>query len=190
MAAALPAQRLANLASRYGEEVLAVAEPLLKLADVDAADQARRLAHLLNSLPAGDIRRGQRVFHDQKTACFTCHAIGYRGGTIGPDLSRIASIRSPRDLLEAILYPSLSFVRSYEPVRVLLKDGREYSGTIRKQSVDEIVLQLSATEQRTLSTMEIESTHPGQVSIMPAGLNKTLSEQELADLLAFLKSRK
>ena len=44
-------------------------------------------------------------FHSEKAACFTCHAIGYRGGDVGPDLTKVGQIRSERDLLEAIVYP-------------------------------------------------------------------------------------
>ena len=81
--------------------------------------------------PAGDVRRGQLVFNSEKAACFTCHAIGYRGGNVGPDLTKIGQVRTERDLLEAILFPSASFVRSYEPVVVATTDGKVLNGCSR-----------------------------------------------------------
>jgi len=41
-------------------------------------------------------------------------------------------VRNERDLLEAIVYPSASFVRSYEPMIVATKAGEEFSGVLKK----------------------------------------------------------
>ena len=98
------------------------------------------LDHMLANLKAGDIRRGQQVFHSSKVACSSCHALGYLGGNIGPDLTRIGNIRSERDLLESILFPSASFVRSYEPVLIATSDGQVYNGVIRNDSESDILL--------------------------------------------------
>ena len=109
---------------------------------------------------------------------------------MGPDLSRIARIRSREDLLEAIVYPSASFVRSYEPVMVLTSDGKSFSGAPVTQTSDSLTLQLNATDQKTIRLDEIVETTAATVSIMPAGLDQQLSSQEFADLLEFLMSRK
>ena len=93
------------------------AEELYAALDADAAKQQAQLEELLAALKDGDVRRGQAVFNSTKAACAACHAIGYLGGKVGPDLTRIGQIRTERDLLEAIVFPSASFVRSYEPVR-------------------------------------------------------------------------
>src|SRR6185436_3502006 len=71
---------------------------------------------LIATLKDGDIRRGQSVFNSPKAACSTCHTMGYQGGKVGPDLTSIGTVRTERDLLESIVYPSASFVRSYEPI--------------------------------------------------------------------------
>ncbi|HBB75915.1 MAG TPA: hypothetical protein DC048_15895, partial [Planctomycetaceae bacterium] len=92
-----------------------------------------------------DPARGHAVFLSNKAACTTCHAMAYAGGRIGPDLSKIGAIRTPRDLLEAIVLPSASFVRSYEPVVVATADGRAYAGVIREENDAEVVLQTTAT---------------------------------------------
>src|SRR5262249_6739249 len=146
------------------------------------------LEKLLASLKGGDVRRGQAVFNSQKTACVSCHAIGYLGGKIGPDLTKIGQIRTERDLLESIVYPSASLVRSYEPVEVTTKSGKVFNGLVRKDGADEVVLVTGADQEARIARKDIEEVRPGKVSIMPGGLDKLLAPQELADLVAFLKA--
>jgi putative heme-binding domain-containing protein len=90
----------------------------------------------------------------------------------------------------AIVYPNLSFVRSYEPVALATVDGRIVNGLLRKDAPDEVILTLNATEEVRIPRDQIEEMRPGSISVMPAGLDQQISAQELADLLAFLKSRK
>ena len=130
------------------------------------------------------------MFNSPKAACASCHAIGYRGGKVGPDLTQIGKIRSARDLLEAIVFPSASFVRSYEPVEVRTRKGKVYNGLLRQEGAEEVVLVLGAEEQVRLRRRDIEEMVPGKVSIMPAGLDKQLTRRELADLVAFLRACK
>ena len=113
---------------------------------------------------------------------------GYVGGKVGPDLTHVGRIRSERDLLESILLPSASFVRSYEPVLVMTKKGRSYNGVLRKDTAEEVVLALNATEEVRILREDIEDMTPGTVSIMPAGLDQQLTPVQLADLVAFLKA--
>ncbi len=158
--------------------------------DAGAARQAEDLEKLLASLGKGDEVRGRAVFNSAKAACASCHAIGYLGGKVGPDLTRIARIRSERDLLEAIVHPSASFVRSYEPVSVRTAKGTTFSGVIKSETAAEVVLTVSATEEVRVARGDIEDIQPGKVSIMPAGMDKVLTRRELADLVAFLRACK
>jgi putative membrane-bound dehydrogenase-like protein len=175
---------------KFGERVRQQAQEVYASLNVDASKQRARLEEMLPTLGGGDIRRGQAVFNGAKAACLTCHAVGYVGGKVGPDLTKIGQTRTDRDLLEAILFPSLSFVRSYEPVAVATREGKVVSGLLRKDSADEVVLAVNATEEAHVPRAEVEEMRPGAVSVMPAGLDQQLSRQDLADLLAFLKSRK
>jgi putative heme-binding domain-containing protein len=175
---------------KYNPSVQRKAEELYALLNADAAKQKEHLEKLVASLENGDAQRGQLVFNSQKTACISCHSVGYVGGKVGPDLTRIGAIRAERDLLESIVYPSNSFVRSYEPVEVTTKKGKTYNGVMRKESLDEIVLALDATNEVRIARTDIDDMKPGKVSIMPAGLDKQLTPRELADLIAFLKACK
>jgi putative membrane-bound dehydrogenase-like protein len=174
--------------AKYPESVQKKGEALLALLNVDAAKQGQRLEELLAASKEGDVRRGQAVFNSQKVACLSCHAIGYLGGKIGPDLTRIGQIRSERDLLEAILFPSASFARGYEPVTVTTESGETHTGVLRSDLTDAVVLVSGAGAETRILRRDIMDMQPGAVSVMPPGLAEQLSRQELADLLAFLKA--
>jgi putative heme-binding domain-containing protein len=188
-----PAVRLEQvkpILDKYGPKVQEAAKPLYAAFAADRAGETAKLESLLKDLPAGDVRRGQVVFQSQKAACATCHKIGYVGGTVGPDLTKVGSLRTERDLLESIVFPSASFVRSYEPVKLTTKDGRTVQGILKKDAPDEVVITLNATEETRIARDNVDEIKPGSVSIMPAGLDQQLTKQDLADLVAFLKANK
>ncbi len=191
--AGLPGLRvdlLKPLLAKYPKSVQEAAAPMLASLNADASKQAAHLDELLAQLKDGDVRRGQQVFVSAKAACSTCHAQGYLGGRLGPDLTNLGKIRTERDLLESIVYPSASFVRSYEPFIVTTKGGEDFSGIIKKDAPDEVVLATGPETEQHIARADVATMRPGTVSIMPAGLDTILSKQELADLLAFLKAAK
>ena len=180
-AATLPADAAAALE--------AAQQRLARPAGVEPADR-EAFERIAAALPAGDVARGHAVYTSRKAACASCHAMAYVGGRVGPDLSRIGGIRSPRDLLEAILLPSATFVRSYEPVTLLTVDGRSFQGVVREETATELVLQTNATAVERIPRDAIESLLPGAVSLMPKGYDTLFTPQELADLVAFLSNAK
>jgi putative heme-binding domain-containing protein len=186
--AGMRADTLKRSLAKFGPNVQPQVEDLCARLNEDAGKQKEKLEELLASLKDGDIRRGQAVFNSTKAACATCHAIGYQGGTVGPDLTRVGQVRSERDLLESITFPSASFVQGYQPVVVYLKSGKQHNGLVRKDTPDELLLVLNATEQVRVRKQDIESMEPSKISVMPAGLDQQLSPQELADLVAFLRA--
>lgn len=188
--ASLRADAIRPHLAKYGPGVQTKAEELYAELNVDASKQKARVEELLTTLPRGDVRRGQAVFNGSKSACLSCHAVGYVGGRVGPDLSKIGSVRQPRDLIESIVYPSASFVRSYEPVVVATRDGRAVSGVVRRDAAEGMTLATGPDKEERIARADIEEVKPGTVSVMPAGLDAQITPQELADLLAFLQSRK
>jgi putative heme-binding domain-containing protein len=176
------------LLTKYPTSVQEAGKALLKLLNASEEEQTATLEKLLTTLPEGDVRRGHEVFMSKKAACNGCHKLGYGGGRLGPDLTSIGRVRNRRDLLEALVFPSSSIVRGYEPVSVELEDGRVISGIISSESADEIVLSPDAQKTFHLARTSIVAIQPSNVSPMPNGLATLLSAQEMADLLAFLQS--
>lgn len=181
-------EKLVAAFAKFSPDIVHLAKPLLERPQADAEARRARLDEMLAAVGTGDPRRGQAIFQSSKAACATCHAIGYLGGRIGPDLTRIGEIRTERDLLEAILFPNASFVRSYEPVVVLTTEGHVHNGIPREEADDSLTLATAADKTVSIPRDEIEEMRPGTVSIMPAGLEKQLTPQELADLVIFLKT--
>jgi putative membrane-bound dehydrogenase-like protein len=175
---------------KYGPAVQRQAKELYALLEADTAKQRERLEKLLTSLKDGDVRRGQAVFNGSKGSCSACHAIGYLGGKVGPDLTHIGKIRGERDLLESIVFPSASLVRGYEPVQVTTKSGKVYNGLVRQNDLDGIVLATGPNQEVRIDRQDIEEMQPSQISVMPAGFDQQLTVRELADLVAFLKACK
>ena len=133
--------------AKYGPPVQTAAQGLYARLNADAAKQKAKIDELMTKISSGDVRRGQLVFHSEKAACYTCHAIGYRGGNVGPDLTKVGQVRSERDLLEAIVYPSASFIRSYEPVVVATADGKVQNGLLKNETSEEILLVTGANQE-------------------------------------------
>lgn len=186
----LRADQIKPRLAKYGPKVRESAEGLLARLNPDAGEQKARLDSLLATLPMGDIRRGQAVFNSAKVACVTCHAIGYVGGHVGPDLTRVGGIRAERDLLESIAYPSASFAQSYEPYTAITTGGERFDGVLRRNDAEEVMLVTGPDKEAHIPRAELKELRPGTLSIMPSGLDQQLSPQELADLVAFLKGCK
>jgi len=175
----------------HPEPIRRQAQPLIEqLAGAGGKQQAEHLQQLWDELPSGDPLRGFQLFRSSRSACSACHAVGYHGGRIGPDLTRINRIRSGQELLEAIVYPSASFVRSYESFQVLTADGRSHVGVIADEDLQALTLVTGIDQRVRIVREEIETIQPSAVSIMPAGLDQQLTLQELADLIAFLKTER
>ena len=97
-------------------------------------------------------------------------------------------IRSGRDLLESLLFPSSTFAQGYEPFAFETKNGEEVSGMISSGNQQDITVRMVTGTETTFSRSAIQNLRRASVSIMPEGLEAALSEQEFRDLLAFLQS--
>jgi putative membrane-bound dehydrogenase-like protein len=179
---------LTRTLEHFPEEVRRAAGPLLAKLAQDKARQSARLEELSRSLAGGDAGRGRQVFLGARASCSACHAVAGQGATIGPDLTKIGAIRTERDLLEAIVFPSASLVRGYEPYVVTTKRGQVLSGVIRRETADALVLAPNAATETRILRADVEEIEPGKTSIMPEGLDTQLTRRELADLIAYLRS--
>lgn len=186
---ALPTARLRAVLDLYPAEVREAGKKLLRPADDDREQQAR-LVELVAQADAGDIERGRQVFFGNRSACSTCHRVGSVGGLVGPDLSKIGQVRTVRDLAEAILFPSATLANGYESYTIVTRAGQTHTGLIRRETADALhLLTTDRAELRILRT-QIEEMTPSPVSVMPQGLEKVLTDSQLRDLVAYLRSLK
>jgi putative heme-binding domain-containing protein len=182
----LPTNEFSDVIKRFPVETLPRANALL--ARLKQLDQQRIAAidRLIPMLADADAERGREMFFAEKSKCSTCHRVDKRGGEVGPDLTTIGSNRSQNDLLESILFPSASIVRQYESQTLMTDAGQVYTGIISRETADAVYLQQQTGDPITIPRDQIEQVVPSTVSIMPKGLDANLSEQELADLVAYL----
>jgi putative heme-binding domain-containing protein len=186
----LQPQALGAVFAKFPASLQPQAEALLAKLNLDTAAQKQRLDTIIAELPEGDLHRGREVFNSAKAACVVCHSMGSLGSNFGPDLTAVGQARSARDLLESIVFPSASFVRSFEPVTVQTKAGSEIYGILRSETDDALTIGLAPGTDQRIPRAEVAEMTPGTVSLMPPGIDQVLTRQELADLLSFLKATK
>ncbi|WP_138475445.1 PVC-type heme-binding CxxCH protein [Dyadobacter bucti] len=175
---------LKSIFEKYPEEVKPEVDKLLAKLNLVQADRLKYLQSLESQISKGNLENGRQLFFS-KAICFGCHTVGAEGGKLGPDLTSIQKDRSAHDLLEAIIYPNASFVREFETYQIKTK-ANEYTGVIEEQSPEGITLKTGPQTTVRISRKDVTSMKVMDVSMMPQGLDKLLSEQEMADLMAFL----
>ncbi len=184
------AKRLEQILENYPDSVRTSAKPLLARMEALQKERLARLKRLFPLLTAGgDIGRGRQVFFGDKVACYKCHAIGSEGGRVGPDLTSIGAIRSGPDILEAIIFPSASFVPGFEPYNIDTKND-VIAGIIKDETPDSVTVVTGSNERVRVRRKDIVSMRPSSVSIMPDKLDESLTRAELTDLLAFLQAQR
>jgi putative heme-binding domain-containing protein len=148
--------------------------------------------------PLGDAAHGKQLFYGT-AACSTCHMIEGKGGRLGPDLTTTGSARATDYLVDSVRNPSRrlaqgiseamkEFSQEYETVKVETADGQKFIGVILNE--DHFTLQMLDTrEQLHLFEKEkLRSYEKSRESLMPAYDQKTLSDKDLQDIVAFLLS--
>jgi cytochrome c oxidase cbb3-type subunit III len=144
----------------------------------------------------GNAAHGDKLFHGA-AGCFTCHMVNGKGGHLGPELTNVATARSTESLVESIRYPSRrlatglientkEFPQEYETVSVVTADGQTFRGVTLNE--DNFSVQMMDTQQQIhlFEKDKLKSFTKTRESLMPAYNEKTLSEQDLRDVLAYL----
>jgi len=133
--------------------------------------------------------RGEQLFH--ALLCSACHVKNGQGGNVGPDLTQAGTRFSNRDLLYALLYPSNDITDQYGATLYTKQDGSTLVGRTLRTSQDSVYVAtnpFNLAQETVIPRSDIASEEPSPVSLMPAGLINRLNEEELLDLMAYLKS--
>ena len=139
----------------------------------------------------GDAERGRRLFFESSgVQCRSCHAIGGRGDSYGPDLSRIAAKLTRDKLLESILEPSKEIDPKFAGVIVQTDQGAVYSGLLVEKTADAVVLRDAQRAEVRLRAASVQQMATQKTSIMPEQLLQSLTAAEAADLIEFLSTLK
>jgi putative heme-binding domain-containing protein len=148
---------------------------------VDVGSWHKRLG--LVDWSAGDAGRGRAVF--AKASCASCHS---GSQALGPDLHGVTGRFSRDDLFTAILQPSKDIAPRYRTTMIATTEGKVYQGMIVYEATDSVLLQTGPATTLRLANVQIASRRFTDTSLMPAGMLDKLSDREIADLYAYLKS--
>lgn len=176
--------------AHFPAEVVALARQRFPDASPDAEAQLTRLSALEAEVDLGNAESGKQIFFSNRIACAGCHKIAGQGGPVGPDLSQIAKVRTARQLAEAVLLPSATLANGFESYTIVTQSGRVHAGLIRRESADAIYLVGADGKEQRVRRAEIDEVNRSGVSIMPQGLDKQLTQEQLRDLIAFLSTLK
>lgn len=135
----------------------------------------------------GDAQTGKAIF---TRTCSACHQVNGEGIDFGPKLSEIGSKLSKEAQYLSILQPDAGISFGYEGYVVKLKDGSSLTGIIASQTEDEVDIRMPGGTGNRLSRKDIVSIQKMATSLMPSGLQQTMSEKELVDLVEYLNSLK
>lgn len=132
----------------------------------------------------GSIEQGRAAF--TKT-CSVCHKVRELGSAVGPDLTALAN-KSPQFLLQEILDPNRNVDSRYTVYVAVLNDGRSITGILASETSASITLLAAESKRATLLRSELDELRGTGKSLMPEGLERDLSPQAMADILAFLNA--
>ena len=133
----------------------------------------------------GDAQAGKLVYMTTGT-CSKCHVVSGVGRNVGPDLSEIGDKLGRQALYSSILYPSAGVSHNYETHSVLTDDGVFASGLLVSETDAEITIKDVEGIERTFEKDSLLESSVQDVSLMPADIQKLMTERELVDLVEFL----
>jgi putative membrane-bound dehydrogenase-like protein len=157
-----------------------------KLFDADLpGDRAKIVADYQTVLAkSGKAERGRAIYERR---CATCHRFGNNGHAVGPDLVSVQN-KSPADLLIAILDPSREAQPNFVAYTLVTHQGTVYNGLIAAESAAGVTLRRAEGKEDRILRSQIDELVSTGKSLMPEGMEKDIPPDQMADLIAFIKS--
>lgn len=166
------------------DELRIRAQSLLGNPDEARSDVVERYAATLSM--EGDAERGRAVY---ERSCAACHQVnGADGVDFGPDLAGVRN-RDPEDLLVDILRPDASIAAGYEQWRIERQRGSIVQGAIITETPGAVTVRDPSGRETTVPRDDIQHMEATDASVMPTGLEQQISEGEMDDLIAFIRSQ-
>jgi putative membrane-bound dehydrogenase-like protein len=132
----------------------------------------------------GEATKGHALYQKH---CSVCHRLLQEGHAVGPDLAAVVT-KPPDYLLIEILDPSRNLDSRYVEYTATTTTGRTFTGLLAAETATSITLRGQEGKEQVLLRSELDELSSTGRSLMPEGLEKEISPQAMADLLAFLAS--
>lgn len=133
---------------------------------------------------SGVAERGVAVFDKN---CAQCHAMRGHGHAVGPNLGEFAG-KSVADFVTAIFDPNAAINPNFTAYNVETKDGRSLTGVVRGETASGLTLVQGGGAEETILRSALQEMRASQLSLMPEGLEQAMAPQDVADLIAWIKS--
>lgn len=137
----------------------------------------------------GSVKMGRVVFNTNGT-CAKCHVVNGIGKEVGPALDEIGSKLSREAMFVSVLYPSAGVSHNYETFTAVTIDGDVVTGLMQSETEDEVVLKTAEGLLKKIPRDDIEFIEKQEVSLMPADLQKVMTNQEIIDLVDYMQTLK
>jgi putative heme-binding domain-containing protein len=170
-------------------EPIQIAEPRPFVRDWKFDDLTSALAELDSGR---SFNNGKKLFAE--IACVACHRMNEIGGIAGPDLAKLEDKVKIEDILRSMTEPSKEIKEKYQSYVIVTDDGKQTIGMVL-ENTDKFVkvmpnpLGMVKCEPIVLQKESIEFMKKSKISLMPEGLLKTMSKDEILDLIAYVESR-
>ena len=153
-------------------------------ADLEGGDRMKTFEKYKSLLSdGGDVENGALVY---RQACGVCHTYNNEGGHVGPDLTGINN--QPADaILLHIVVPNYEVYPTYQTMSVETHDGRHVAGWTVSETENSVTLRTAAGTDETILRSSIKTLNNTGQSLMPDGLEQAMSEEDMNDLIAYLK---
>ncbi|MCS1409867.1 MAG: hypothetical protein M2R45_03053 [Verrucomicrobia subdivision 3 bacterium] len=180
----VPAYIARQLRRVVGNDFVEVWGPIEHLTAEKQAAYAKYRTLLSDAaITQADASQGRAIFNQ---TCGVCHKMYEDGGMIGPDIT--GADRTNLDyVLDNILNPSNEIQDDYKLVMITTHDGRSYAGNIAAENDRQLTLR-TIGQNVILNQSEIQSREVAPISMMPEGLLEQLSDQEVLNLMAYLRT--
>ncbi|GLR18678.1 hypothetical protein GCM10007940_32940 [Portibacter lacus] len=139
-----------------------------------------------DALASGNSNRGRNIYRSKDLLCATCHQVNNVGGLSGPPLGSIGAFMTPNAILDAVINPNGDIKQNYETIVITKTDGEIVSGILNRKTNQSVLLRQANSKVIEIPNDEIQKTDVSEYSLMPIGLTRNLSRDELKDLLAYL----
>ncbi|MFP6602861.1 MAG: family 16 glycoside hydrolase, partial [Pirellulaceae bacterium] len=187
--ALLTAEQRKSLADILNRKPATVETPQVQRPIVKKWTVGDLLTEVANPSVKRDLERGHQIFSE--ASCFKCHRLQGEGGYVGPDLTAAGRRFNAQNFLEAVLEPSRVISDQYQATMFQMNDGRTIVGRIVNLKGKEYRVRTDQLNPGVLTPVayeNIEVMKPSPVSLMPGGLLDTYQEDEILDLVAYVRS--
>ena len=173
-----------RLTSHDNADIKSQAEALL--ADAVPADRKQVLKQYRTATRdlEGDGDRGRVVF---KNNCAACHQVGDLGVAVGPSIADFLPNKEADQLVEAVLNPNRAIDSNYVSYTVVTLDGKTHTGILSTETTSSITLKQAEGKSTMILRQNVDQIHSNGVSLMPVGLERNVSIEQMADLIVFLR---